>query len=473
MTPNPDDLLSLLSILRDCIDSRHLQTPTSQEDTPTPHNKSSHDADDWEHIVTALPQHRNRLLRDMFATVNFVEKFHSSQIDRHDIHDRDTFHVDVSILQQVEISARNLRNGIQSYSSAIPAFRQTLSRFWNVDIAGEVTKSRGGSVTSNERIARVGNLLATQLINQIEWDDGMMSAVLEFLDYELYGNNHGRGKMRIFADATSAMLQIDKSLWKLVERQVLKELNAIEEKGDDRSNSLNKVESSLESCLLLPAPGDASDENNNSSHGGPLCASLHELLVSGESVDDAVHTFTTGFSSHPINSDEASTSVLYGHPSITSILVTGEAGCGKTFLLNNIEKHIRDRSRSHTHAPAVRVIRLTKQDFVGNTVGSAEDRWISLFSYAAAKIPEGMRVLILLDDIDAMLSLDELVGFSSTTFHVGRRCKALLLSILDSLKGASFKGSGNNGHLMLVCTARSQCDEIAGRFDRIFNLTAI
>eukprot|EP00804_Cyclotella_cryptica_P022932 CCRYP_018751-RA/>CCRYP_018751-RA protein AED:0.02 eAED:0.02 QI:1001/1/1/1/0/0/3/1053/585 len=154
---------------------------------------------------------------------------------------------------------------------------------------------------------------------------------------------------------------------------------------------------------------------------------------------------------------------------ITSILVSGEEGCGKTFLLDNIEQRIHERFKSQTETPPVQLIRLTTQDLIGNAVGSSEDRWISLFSYAAAKI-EGLRVLILLDDIDTMLSLDDIRSVSSTAFHVGRRCKALFLSILDSLRDSSFAERGSNGHLMLICTSRSRCDEIAGRFDKNFNM---
>jgi transitional endoplasmic reticulum ATPase len=64
---------------------------------------------------------------------------------------------------------------------------------------------------------------------------------------------------------------------------------------------------------------------------------------------------------------------------------------------------------------------------------------------------------------------DDNVGSS---YHVGGRCRALFVTILDALrKRRSYhRADEDGGYLLLLCTARSRCGEMADRFDRVFGM---
>jgi len=169
--------------------------------------------------------------------------------------------------------------------------------------------------------------------------------------------------------------------------------------------------------------------------------------------------------------------------SITSILLVGEEGCGKTWLLDSIQQQ-----QQQQHAPgtkssnsSVKILRPNYPvDLVGNSIGSTEDRLISLFTYASRVIATasetgGRKCLIVLDDIDRMFSLSNNTSSESssdaelhgTQYYIGRRCKALFITILDAFR-EYWSPSLQDGHLLLLCTARSRCGEVADRFDRTF-----
>ena len=125
---------------------------------------------------------------------------------------------------------------------------------------------------------------------------------------------------------------------------------------------------------------------------------------------------------------------------MTSILLVGDEGCGKTHAMDAIQR--RYSSSSHHDGPTTAAIKILRPDrtvdMVGNTIGSTEDRLIALFAYALERAAAGGNCLVVLDDVDRMFSLsddddddDDNVGSS---YHVGGRCRALFVTILDALR---------------------------------------
>lgn len=432
-TPTPDDLLSLLSIHRSCAE------PQCREDDPTEsqqqRRKATINVCDWGQVVTELPLRRNHVVCSMLAASSAIEKYYNSRSSGSAPLNFD----DAFILLPMEAAAAKLRDAIQTYSISITGFVEAISNLWVVDAFES---------DSSANLVHVGTLLARQLIDQLHWDTGLMQAVLKYLSEEMYSDSKdGNGNMRIFASAKSAMLKIDKALWKLAESQALVELELMEGTIADIT-TLEERGSSHE--LTIPRP--VADSSYIKQCLSEAC--LRDLILTKDTVDEAVETFSKSSSSN-VSSCERH------QPNVTALLARGEEGCGKTFLLDSIQRRILD-------SPNVKLLCPTHQDFAGNTVGSSEDRWIALFSYAQSEMKQGNRVLVLLDDIDSLLSLDDSCDVSFTRHQVGRRCKALFLSMIDLLQSSSHC---TQGHIMLVCTARTACEGIAGRFDRIFNLS--
>mmetsp|Transcript_40718 Transcript_40718/g.69531 ORF Transcript_40718/g.69531 Transcript_40718/m.69531 type:complete len:133 (-) Transcript_40718:907-1305(-) len=113
----------------------------------------------------------------------------------------------------------------------------------------------------------------------------------------------------------------------------------------------------------------------------------------------------------------------------------GEEGCGKSHFLDSIQQQIFASDTS------IKVIRPKYPvDLVGNIVGSSEDRLIGLFTYASRIVSTASgngprKCLIMLNDIGQIFSLSDDINeqsprtSSSTLFSIGRRCKALFLTI--------------------------------------------
>lgn len=458
----PDDLLSLLSIFRDCTNSQ-----LQQEEVVIKHsgngNTQKNKADGWKYTVAELARQRNKVVVEMKHTCSALEKYR-----------KNGFAIpggghDASILDRLENQVMNLREAIELYCNSVPLFCQALDDLWPSNCSCDKSNA------SKSSVAQIGTLLCSQLINQLEWDRGVF---VKFLDEELYsedinvslGNesennraNRGEGgRLMVYANAMSAMLSIDKSLWKLAES--LDELQ-LAERGDTILCNKNSVELEMQPprSRQRDCREDIVSDEQSISHQK---ISLRNAILASTSVEEAIDSFLSESSLQTTSSKNCSVN-LQQHASITSILVTGEEGCGKTFLLDSIEQRIGATPNSSNN-PLVKILRPTHQDLIGNTVGTTEDCWIALFSYASSEVTNGHPVIILLDDIDTMFSLNESAGMSSAAFHVGRRCKALFLSMMDTLQEPM--NASDDGHLMLVCTSRMRCDDIAGRFDKIFTM---
>jgi len=439
MPITPVELFALLSIHQACT------TPQLQDEVPD--KKTTNAAsNDLARVETLLPQQRNCVVREMASASSAFEKYEDGII---------TDNNSVSTLQQLEITVMELRDAITTYSGSIPSFARTLTNFcYKTDSCRDDLSGEENTLA----ISKIGHTLATQLISQLKWDAGFMDAILKFLDEDLYNTSaaqRGLNKfnLRIYANSVSAMMRIDKSFWKMVERQALDYLALIE--GEAVADSPTHFQSSIHH---LTTQHDKDENIDGSNHSRQL-TSLHERIVSKSSVEEAVQVFIT------------ETKQQQFLPAITSILLIGEEGCGKSFLLDSIQERVQDEQTGKIMTRPIKVVRPTQQDLSGNTVGSSEDRWVAIFSYAESEIKNGTKLLMLFDDIDILLSLNESLrgGVSSTRFQVGKRCKSLFLSITDSLRDSL--PCKTNGHLMLICTARARCDEIIGRFDRVFTMS--
>jgi transitional endoplasmic reticulum ATPase len=451
MAATSDDLLSLLSIHRACSEP-HRQDPAIIDDSHQ--NNPSINSNDWGQVVITLPQQRNHVVRKMSTVSNALDKHHTNSNLLSG--GASEFGSDAFILQQLETTVMNLRSAIATYSRSLPIFKGTLSAFWSLS-----------SCDANVGIRHIGYQLSTQMMDQLDWDSGLMKAVIHFINEEIYSIHSRKNEvnnMRVYTNAISAMLRIDKSFWKLVEQQTLDELKCIERNVSNsiHSNKIGKF-FNLEDIPVLSS-NDQDDSNDHKDQSFREARSLHELTTMAVSLEEAMDGL---LQSHLLSSKPYSYDNSQFHPLITSMILIGEEGCGKTFLLDSLEQKIKELQNNQSNIQSVLAIRPTHQDFAGNTVGSSEDRWISLFSYAESQTMNDKIVLLLLDDIDTMLSLNELGGVSSTRFQVGKRCKTLFLSILDRLQSS---GSRNRGQIVLFCTSRSRCEDISGRFDRVFTM---
>ena len=435
-----EELLALLSIHQACT------TPQLQDEVTE--KKATNVSNDWARIESLLPQQRNCVVRGMASASGALEKYIDGGIK-----ENSSLDASISTLQKLEITVMDLRDAIATYSSSIPSFVQTLTNSCcntdscRYDLSGE---------WSTSTMSKIGYTLATQLISQLKWDAGFMDAILKFLDEDLYNTSadqKGLNDLRIYANSISAMLRIDKSFWKMVERQALDDLAVMQ--GEAAADSPAHFESLIDHLVMH----QDQDENDDGKNHSRQVTSLHERIVSKASVEEAVQVFVTEIKQQQ------------SIPAITSILLIGEEGCGKSFLLDTIQQRVRECQTGRIATPPIKVVRPTQQDLSGNTVGSSEDRWVALFSYAESEIKNGKRILMMFDDIDILISLNESLrgGVSSTHFQVGKRCKALFLSIIDSLQDSL--SSETSGHLMLICTARARCEEITGRFDRVFTMS--
>jgi SpoVK/Ycf46/Vps4 family AAA+-type ATPase len=342
-------------------------------------------------------------------------------------------------------------------------------------------------------------------------------------------------KLRVLGDAASLATRIDRSRWDFVTREVHDDNAAMDSRWErEREDEEGGGDAKEEDVVGASAGGAASDLllNGESStrilplssiygSGGTIAAdprnaampvttvcdwveSLSEQILSSSSVEEAVETFVrrrrrrrTGegrranrqSTNDDDDDDDASSSSARplreeegngGYSAImTSILLVGDEGCGKTHTMDAIQR--RYSSSFDGSTATVEILRPDRAvDMVGNTIGSTEDRLIALFAHALERAGGGGDCLVVLDDVDRMFSLsdddvDDDVGSSSdadSRYHLGRRCKALFVRILDVLqeRQMSYHAGDDDGHVLLLCTARPRCGEVADRFDRVFRM---
>ncbi|KAL3800890.1 hypothetical protein ACHAW5_002041 [Stephanodiscus triporus] len=366
-------------------------------------------------------------------------------------------------------------------------------------------------------LERAGRVLATQLVDQIALETRLSKSMLSFLDDELHRTDVDVGatseRMRVWRDSVMLATRIDMSLWDRVGRELRDESVVAhserrgEEDEDGNDGSFVAPIEAFDGGEAPPPARIATSSSTTLVSGGFVVrdrgrwddddgadASLRERILSTASVEEAVETFARGRGTggeeegrctrrNPTNNDDAVSSSARaaawevgwdeGSAIMTSILLVGDEGCGKTHALDAIQRR---HSSSSDEARSVEILRPHPVvDMVGCTIGSTEDRVVALFSYAFERAGGGRKCLVVLDDVDRMFSMsdnveDDGMSVADSRYHVGRRCKALFVTILDALRGYRSSASEHDGHLLVLCTARSGCGEVAGRFDRIFRM---
>ncbi len=429
-------------------------------------------------------------------------------------------------LEDVENTALTIRENIAAYKEEIDGYVLSLRQFWLENHhrrrrrhhLPNSTSSSSSSSSSSEELRYLGRQLTMQLIRQIRWDERLLNAILLFLDKELYdcyfSNSRSNqkdnaatiaaDKFHTWGNAMSKMLQIDRSYWEFVQREVYIEVTESEQPnqlGEVRERSGTHVLSICPPVIESEWRDDKNDDNHlySTLQATTKCVysievkrSIHERIISSASVEEAIEIFAT---IHPHHYNAASTENEYLleqkrdiSSSFTSILLMGEEGCGKTHFLDTVQERyaLCGTNIGSSATPLSSSLQILRpkyiEDLMGNSIGSSEDRLIALFTYASQAMENtdgvGRKCLIMLDDIDRMFSFSNDVvnnefsannngdNISSHQNNVGKNCKALFLTILDAFRNRSWRSS--NGHLMLLCTSRSRCSEVIDRFDRIF-----
>jgi len=463
--PSADDLIFLLSLVGDhnsfIADQQQQQYSSSSVHQS---KKSSGDKSiSWQQTLSSLPKQRRDIILALKRLAIIRRKWHNLSA-KDDIDDgiqlQQLQNEEASdVLEEVEEAASNTRSYSTDYIQSIREYILELRKCWYRLPSVKVSNDQNYS-----QLANLGYQLSTQLINQLQWDEKLCKTILTFLNVELYQDisttiNASNDKLLLWSEAMVKMIKIDKSLWNFVEREVYDEtLLELDDDQDppeylngERSTQYVNIEPSSEQ--LVEKSGSIQENETEDE------ANLHERIVSGASLEEAVETFLQD------NTCKGDTNKCQ-----TSILVVGEEGSGKTHLLNTIQQQ-------YSLDDEVKILKPNYQvDLVGNSIGSTEDRLIALFAYATSHISsytgrKGRKCIIMLDDIDQMFALSNDItndsssdGDSSTQYYIKRRCKALFITILDALKEHNVHN--NDGHLLLLCTSRSKCGEVVDRFDR-------
>ncbi|KAL7550411.1 hypothetical protein ACHAWF_013654 [Thalassiosira exigua] len=395
---------------------------------------------------------------------------------------------EAAALDEVEGAASALRDAVSAYRGRALSSIDSLTKFWLPDGAE--------ALRCASELARAGGELSSRLVRQLRWDLKLCEAIVSFLDSELYadgdrgdGGIDGRGarggggggagggaaKLRAWASAADRAFCADAPFWRFVERAVHDELelDRAEEEGDapellndEPSSRFVPIEELVGTAASKDEEGQSKDSVGREVAKGSL--GLRDFIASSSSADEAAERFLRG-ECGVVRSDAGS---------IATLLLAGEEGCGKTHLLDALARSAALSAAGGKGAAgsAGRVVALrpTGADLTGNVVGSSEDRLVALFAYAERVASEGGRCLVLLDDVDALLSCDSggdgAAGAEprGAQHRVGLRRRALFLSILDALRDRP--PSVDAGRVLLLCAARSVPEEISGRFDRIFRM---
>ena len=146
-------------------------------------------------------------------------------------------------------------------------------------------------------------------------------------------------------------------------------------------------------------------------------------------------------------------------PQYIFALVVGPQGSGKSYACGEIEELAYSRDDVSVFRPRVPF------DFLGCTVGEAEDRLLALFEAASH---EGQSSIILLDDVDEILFSGASEGKDSSDAtsppsHLHARLQSTLMCLMDSMTRFS-------PGMLLVCTSKSNFVGSFSRFDHVFNL---
>jgi SpoVK/Ycf46/Vps4 family AAA+-type ATPase len=493
-----DDLIFLLSIVlspeRIIAElEKKQQQPTKQDGLRSNFARPSKD---WQSVLATLPFHRRQIINSLQKLANAYQKWSQLSMDKQANNSAETLE-EIDAIEKLEHIASNIREDINSYLNSIKYYNHELHLFWIKHV------ECNNSYDCISQLSQIGFKLSLQLIDQLNWDEKLTkNAITQLLNEELYTRNHETiivHKLSTWAKAMSNMIQIDKSFWKFVEREVYDESEL--EHNSERPQLLNGEASSqivdfdtfIKSTELKEVVDDG-DPRTKSCDDVSIqqSLSLHESIVNSLSVEEAIQEFFN-YSFSVYNGTHNTPKRAMKRTPITSILITGFEGCGKTHLLDTIQRqeqrrqqqsHIKKVGTARDHpSNRVRIIRPKYPvDLVESTIGSSEDRLLALFSYAYDVITTGSdskykKCLVMLDDVDKIFSLsnDDLHAkewadsstavTNSAHYFVGRRCKSLFLDILDSLRD---KDSIKSGHILLLCTSRIQCEEIISRFDKVF-----
>ena len=430
-----DDLLSLLAVVfnpNEIKSSESDAAAAKSSDTPIDH-------DGWQDLLAALSLQRREVCLELSRLALSIGGWASAGNG-----DDDGSSSLRTKLAEVESRAIAVRGSASTYTSSTSGYKKTLGERWR-------PKDRPPQEEQASDVERIGWLLSSQLIHQLNWDEDLLRTVTTFLDDGLYttsAQDGGAGRLHLWSETMSKMLCIDHSLWRFVEREVFDETV----RNDELPDFLNGEPSSE----FVPRKGAGETSVGKDDDAEDELALIGEISVC-RSIDQAVGAF-----------------LLHGglRRCVTSALLIGPDGCGKSHLLDGIRTRARAMNGVCVIKPEYPV------DLVGSTIGSSEDRIISLFSFALRVIAEskGRKCIVMLDDIDKILSLPShdrrdtsaLGSYEGSTaqYYVGRRCKALFLTLMDAMRDDP--PSGNGGQLLILCTARSNCDEIKGRFDKVF-----
>lgn len=513
--PEADDIIFLLSIVlhpntfvaeqqqqrQHTTQSRSVRNASSKTTSP-PHLSTSR----WQQEISSFPTHRRQVILSLLRLANAYHKWtiacaKGTEEAAVPAQSDDTYRyaalaAAATALEEVENAASTIRANIAEYVESIDGYIASLKQFWLHNHNHQYVPNSAFSSSSRE-LQQVGKQLTIQLIRQIRWDERLINAILLFLDEELYdGNFSGSSddnnrknntsattdKLHTWGAAMSTMINMNRSYWELIEREVYFELTEVEnsrtvdedyERGGSHVITIGpSLESQRRDDENVVIPSITTLEGTAAA---PTEAeqSLQECIVSSTSVEEAVEIFIQSRLRHEENGSQlhAATS------SITSILLMGEEGCGKTHFLDTIQQHYA--------SSGLQILRPNYAgDLRGNTIGSTEDRLIALFTYALQIMDDPIlgvdgierKCIIMLDNIDQIFSfsnddVDSAVNGEniSTPQNVGKNVKALFLTILDAFRDRSWSSSsGGNGRVLLLCTSRSRCGEVADRFDRIF-----
>lgn len=485
-----DDLIFLLSIVGNPNRIIAEQEKQQQQQQQSAQKRSSEDTPSawWQSVLSTLPSHRRQLILSLQELASVYQKWSNlsstNNIDRigYEQATNSGSTEEAETLEKIEKIALNTRELGTSYLDSIKDYKHAIQLFWIDHIKNNNNEKNNNNIS---QLSQIGYELSLQLIDQLTWDENLFQhAIKQLLNDELYSatpNNHGHTiiyKLTTWSSAMKGMIAIDKPFWSFVEREVYDETELDNNNNnDDYHPQLLNGESSSEivdiETLMKTSAVQVEEELKDSS--------MHEIILKTSSVEDAIQEF---FNYSP-GSPDTSPNKGKKRPPITSIMVTGQEGCGKTYLLDSIQRQ-QQLQQLEGGENDVRIIRPKYPvDLVGNSIGSSEDRLIALFSYAydiissCNAIDKYTKCLVMLDDIDKVLSLSddtthlsELAESSTITnsahYFVGRRCKALFLSILDSLRDNDSNNSSMNGHILLLCTSRIRCEEIISRFDKVF-----
>lgn len=455
--PSADDICFILSLVRNPNNfiAEHHHTTTQSFSV---HKLSS----SWQQTLTLLPGQRREIILSLKKLATARQKWGNvSKTAGHDVvNELQQRYIEPDVLEEVESAASTIRICSTQYLESMQDYIKTLQQqFW---YHRSISIGHKGNFNASQLVVNVGSQLSSQLISQLRWDERLIThGIISYLNDELYNINSNNDKLIIWSESMSSMLKIDKSYWSFVEREVYDETIEIDEEEDGKNNPNRYLNGEHSTQYINVSSSTLLEENQQNDVTTTVDDRVHDCIVSSTSVEEAVDAF---FMSNSCRNRKSKC--------LTSILLVGEEGCGKTHLLNTIQQQ-------HAQSNNIKIFRPSREELIGTSIGSTEDRLIALFTYATRFIAtsskeKGRKCLLMLDDIDRVFSLsddmtndssDANVPYGSTQHHyVGRRCKALFITMLDAFREHS-KSIQGNGHLLLLCTSRSSCGEAVDRFD--------